>query len=256
MPLFANDLSQCIIALGEKLMTQHLNNNTKGLLYGIGVGPGDSGLITKKAIEIIEKADVLIVPGKDSKSCRAYSIVEGAIPGIKEKQCEFMPFPMSMKEPELSEFHRSVADRIEFFLDDGKSVGFLTIGDVSIYSTFDYIDKLVKADGYETEYVSGIPSFVAAAARLGIPLAIGSEEIHIIPGSADISEAMKLKGTLIFMKSGKALMDLKRLLMEQETIRNISVSAVSNCGMDNEVVAIGASNICEESGYLTVVIVR
>ena len=34
----------------------------KGKLYGIGVGPGDSKLLTVKAVEAIEHADMIITP--------------------------------------------------------------------------------------------------------------------------------------------------------------------------------------------------
>ena len=35
-----------------------------GKLYGVGVGPGDSKLLTIKAKEILESADVIAVPVK------------------------------------------------------------------------------------------------------------------------------------------------------------------------------------------------
>lgn len=224
--------------------------------YGIGVGPGEASLITKQAEDIIKAVDVLILPAKDRESCRAYVIAEKAIPHIKGKECIFIPFPMSMKEPELSQFHRNVANQVETILDENKSVGFLSIGDVSIYSTFVYVEELVSADGYATEYISGIPSFCAAAGRLGIPLTLGNEQMHIIPGSADIDEALSLKGTLIFMKSGKRLIELKQRLLSDDSLDSTKVYAVSNCGMDNEIISIGAENISEESGYLTVVVVK
>ena len=230
--------------------------NYEPIFYGIGVGPGDSDLITIKAANIIRNVDVLILPGKDKDNCRAYAIAVKSIPEISNKECIFMPFPMSMKEPELTQFHREVAECVESYMQDGKSVGFLTIGDVSVYSTYDYIENMVKADGYATEYISGIPSFIAAASRLGIPLAVGSEEIHIIPGSADMLGALTLPGTKIFMKSGKGLSELKAILETEEQLNNINVYAVSNCGMDNEVVTIGAENIEVEREYLTVVIVK
>ena len=221
--------------------------------YGIGVGPGEASLITKQAERIIKSVDVLILPAKDKELCRAYVITEKAVPEIAGKECIFLPFPMSMKEPELSAFHKEAAAKVEEYLKVGKSVGFLSIGDVTIYSTYAYIEQIVADDGYKTEYVSGIPSFVAAAARLNTYLTLGNEEMHIIPGSADIDESLKLDGTLIFMKSGRKLVELKRRLMELDSY---SVMAVSNCGMDNEIVTIGAENITEEQGYLTVVIVR
>lgn len=224
--------------------------------YGIGVGPGEPELITKKAERLIKKVDVLILPAKDKESCRAYTIAEKMIPFIQQKECVFMPFPMSMAEPELTEFHRLVADRVEEFLQAGKSVGFLSIGDVTIYSTFAYVEKIVRADGYDTEVINGITSFQAAAARVGIPLTLGDDELHIIPGSADVKEALCLSGTLVFMKSGKRLVELKAKILEYEKDNDIQVYAVSNCGMENEMVSIGTENISVQAGYLTVVIVN
>lgn len=243
------------LKLGEEAFYRE-RHKIDSKFYGIGVGPGDETLVTKRAEEIIKAVDVLILPAKDKDSCRAYVIAEKAIPQIKGKECIFIPFPMSMKEPQLSEFHRDVAIQVEKLLDEKKSVGFLSIGDVTIYSTFAYIEEIVSKDGYECEYISGIPSFCAAAGRLGIPLTLGDEQMHIIPGSADIDEALSLKGTLVFMKSGKRLLELKQRLLADSTIDNSSVFAVSNCGMDNEIVSVGAENITEESGYLTVVVVK
>ena len=37
----------------------------KGILYGVGVGPGDPELMTYKAIKTIEKCEVIAVPGKN-----------------------------------------------------------------------------------------------------------------------------------------------------------------------------------------------
>ena len=34
----------------------------KGKLYGIGVGPGDSKLMTVKAVELLRSADMIITP--------------------------------------------------------------------------------------------------------------------------------------------------------------------------------------------------
>ena len=225
-------------------------------LVGISVGPGDSRLLTKQAVDAIMESDIILIPASSKEGCRAYNIALDAVPQLACIDCECIPFPMSMKEPELSAFHSEVADRVEKHLDDNKTVGFLTIGDASIYSTYDYIERLVREDGYTTQYISGVSSFCAAAARLGIPLAVGSEEIHIIPGSADVEQALTLSGTLVFMKSGKSLEALKSLLIKAEQERGIEVYAVSNCGMDNEYVSYGAKNICVEKGYLTVVIVR
>ena len=47
-----------------------------GILYGLGVGPGDPELITIKALRIMEKADVVACPARGSSPGTAYQIAE------------------------------------------------------------------------------------------------------------------------------------------------------------------------------------
>ena len=60
------------------------------------------------------------------------------------------------------------------------------------------------------------------------------------------------------MKSGRKLGALKKqLLNEQKTGgKHYDIWAVSNCGMANERVFHGLSELDENSGYLTIVIVK
>ena len=34
-----------------------------GKLFGVGIGPGDSELLTLKAVRVIKEADIIAVPG-------------------------------------------------------------------------------------------------------------------------------------------------------------------------------------------------
>ena len=53
----------------------------KGKLYGIGVGPGDSKLLTVKAVEAIEHADMIITPKTEKKEGSvAFNIAKPYIP--------------------------------------------------------------------------------------------------------------------------------------------------------------------------------
>ena len=40
----------------------------RGILYGVGVGPGDPELMTLKAVRMIREADVVAVPGEHAKN--------------------------------------------------------------------------------------------------------------------------------------------------------------------------------------------
>lgn len=107
-------------------------------------------------------------------------------------------------------------------------MAFLTIGDPSVYSTYGYIHRRIAAWGGNVKMISGVPSFCAAAASLGISLGDNRDEIHVIPGSYEVEETMALSGTRVYMKSGKSLAHLKALLEEQQKEKKMSVYCVEN----------------------------
>ena len=39
----------------------------QGMIYGIGVGPGDPELMTLKAVRLLREADVIAIPGKEKE---------------------------------------------------------------------------------------------------------------------------------------------------------------------------------------------
>ena len=99
----------------------------------------------------------------------------------------------------LNENYQNVSKEIMKKLDEGKDVAYLTLGDPTIYSTYIYIQRIIKESGYEAEIINGIPSFCAVAAKLGDSLADRSEQLHIIPSSYDIEEALETSGEIRFL---------------------------------------------------------
>ncbi|MCI6888331.1 MAG: precorrin-2 C(20)-methyltransferase [Lachnospiraceae bacterium] len=223
-----------------------------GILYGISVGPGDPELMTLKAVRRIRECDILVVPAEDYQESVAYKIALGAVEELREKQVVGVSMPMTRDPKILAEHHRRAADRIEAWLEEGRNVGFLTLGDVTVYSTYIYVHKLVAADGYRTELISGVPSFCAAAARLGIGLAEQKESLHVIPASGGIEEALELPGTRVFMKAGKQLGAVKQQLKASEA----EVWMVENCGMPGERIFRSADAIDENAGYYSLLIAK
>lgn len=255
----------------------------KGILYGIGVGPGDPELLTIKAIKAVKKADVLVLPAVSKEECYAYRILSSVVPEASEKEALCMAFPMIRDEAKLALAHSRIYEAIADYLSQGKKVAFLTIGDPTVYSTYMYMHHHAEAEGIPTEIISGIPSFCAAAARLGISLGEKKEEIHIIPASYDIEETLHYSGTRVYMKSGRKLAELvdllekyaaegtvsggsnaeqkdagqrKTLVKQDKPRKEFEIYAVSNCGMEEEKVYIGLEQVREAEGYLTLVIVK
>ena len=61
-----------------------------GKLYGVGTGPGDPELVTRRAWSLIESANVIAYPAPDSGESFARSIVADAIqPDAVEIQWSF-----------------------------------------------------------------------------------------------------------------------------------------------------------------------
>ena len=64
----------------------------RGILYGVGVGPGDPELMTLKAVRLIKENDIIAVPGAEVRETVAYKIAVQAVPELAEK--ELLPIYM------------------------------------------------------------------------------------------------------------------------------------------------------------------
>ena len=216
-----------------------------GILYAVGVGPGDPELLTLKAVKIMEKAEVIACPSKNNKPGVAYAIATQACPFLTSKEILSLNFPMNKEN--LSDAHKSAAETIIAELATGKDVAFLTLGDPCLYSTFSYISEMVKKAGYETQVINGIPSFCAAAAKTGLSIAEGDDAVLITAG-----EYKPFDGTLIIMKAGNKLKELKSQIQSCEKTAYL----IENCGMQDEKIYSGLDAIPDKSGYFSILIVK
>ena len=224
----------------------------KGTVYGVGVGPGDPELLTVKAVRFMRENDVIAVAGKIAEDSEAYKIAVAAVPELAEKELVPVYMPMTRDMALLNEAHRSGAELLESYLDRGKNVVYITLGDPSVYCTFSYLAKILKEDGYDVETVPGITSFCAAAAKLGVPLAERDEPLHVIPASYRIADALDQPGTYVLMKSGKTMKEVKDILRQSGR----AVYAAENCGMEGEEIYLSADEIPDDAGYYTLVIAK
>ncbi|MCM1160045.1 MAG: precorrin-2 C(20)-methyltransferase [Roseburia sp.] len=224
----------------------------KGILYGIGVGPGDPELITLKAVRLIKETGYIAIPARDKESCTSYQIARQVVPALEDKNILCLPMPMTKDECLLRESHQKAAKMVEEVLNRGENLCFLTLGDPCIYSTYFYVARLVCAHGFSCEIISGIPSFCAAAAALHKNLGEQGEPITILPGSYDITSFLENPGTKIMMKSGKQLSFVKAALKEH----GLTASMVENCGMENEKQYASLEDIPEQAGYYSLIIAK
>lgn len=226
-----------------------------GKLYGVGVGPGDPMLMTLKAVKTIESCGAYAVPSEKRESSAAYKIAS-AVVDLSGKKCIEIEMPMTKDKQKLAKAHEKGAGQLKAALDSGMDVAMLTLGDPTIYATYIYLHRKIEALGYETEIISGVPSFCAAAADLKIPLTEKGQELHVIPASYDAASALELEGTKIFMKAGSKMRRLKEMLGEKEKAQGMEVYMAQNCGMEGEKLYYGAADMDEDAGYYSIVICK
>lgn len=221
-------------------------------LYGVGVGPGDPELMTLKAVRIIEKSDVIAVPGENVEESVAYRIAAGGCHNLETKERIAIPMPMTKDHKKLKESHDKGAAILRAYLDTGKQIAFLTLGDPTVYSTYLYLHRRLRREGYPVEIVSGITSFCAAAAKLDIGLVEKSESLHVLPASYPIEEALEFSGTKVLMKAGKKIGKVKEVLQSRQT----EAVMVENCGMAGEKIYRSTDEIPEDGSYYSLIIIK
>lgn len=153
-----------------------------GKLYGVGVGPGDPELITLKAVKILERVHVVLVPSGKGESI-AFDIAKPYIKGEVLK----LEFPMTRERDILESVWDENAKKIKKLLVDGRDVAFITLGDPMIYSTYIYV--IERLEGFKIETIPGVTSFSAAASKLKMPIARGNRPFAVVP--AEDEKTMK-----------------------------------------------------------------
>lgn len=227
-----------------------------GKIYGVGVGPGNPELLTIKAVQIIRECDIIGIPAKDAVSCTAYQIARKAVPEVEAKPVIAVAVPMTTDRERLCAAYDQGCRELVNALKQDKEIAFLNLGDPSIYGSYMELHKRITEAGFQTELVSGVPSFCAVAAALGVSLGSGEESIHILPGRYEPEELEAYNGTKVLMKSGGRLGELKKRLAESEQEGQIAAYAVTNCGMEDQVVCRDIRELEERAGYFTTVIVK
>jgi len=230
-----------------------------GILYGLGVGPGDPELITVKAFRVIQESPVIAYPKKlrGSKSY-AHRIVDVYI-NPEEKDMLGLVFPMTKDEAVLEREWTKSVELVYEKLKEGKDVAFVTEGDPLLYSTFIHMMKLMQDKHPEVEIrtIPGISSFNGSASRLGIALADGDDKVAIIPAHDDYNamrEAIESHDAVVFIKVAKVIDLMLQVLRDLDLLDKASV--VTKVTSDEEIIWDVRELDGVELEYLTLMVVR
>ena len=229
----------------------------KGTFYGVSVGPGDPELMTLQAVRLIRQCPVLAAPQTASGQMLALDIARSALgEALDGKTIVPLYFAMSRDPAALVASHEKAAAAVRQDLDAGQDVAMLNLGDVSVYATFGYLQEILEAEGYKTVRIPGVPSFCAAAARLGQSLTGGMEAPLTIAPGRHAAEVLAAPGTKVLMKSGRQLPETLAALAEAGLLGRSAM--VCNCGLPDEEVwpDLSACDASRPAGYFATIIVK
>jgi uroporphyrinogen III methyltransferase/synthase len=184
-----------------------------GVVYLVGAGPGDPGLMTARSLELIACADAifhdrLIPPGAlDGAREDAELVYVGKAPGVP-----------SVPQEEIGE-------RLIAAAGAGKSVVRLKGGDPFVFGRGGEEGEALREAGVEFEVVPGVTAGVAASAYAGIPVThrddasavafvTGHEDPEKPETALDWGALAAFPGTLVFYMGVKRLAENAAALIE------------------------------------------
>ena len=211
-------------------------------LIGIGVGPGDVDLLTVKAVRAIQNADIIMCPASnESRPSIAFTVVSPIIDQSKNQEIIKLIFPMTKDKDVLEATWKKNAKIMAETVLTGKNVGYLTVGDPFLYSTWIYMHKDLKENypDMEISVIPGIVSMFAFAAKVGVSVAEGAEKVAIIPSCYDLSsvkEIAKHSESMIFLKDGRYFDKVIEVLRESGFPANSIFAIGQDLGTDHEII--------------------
>ncbi len=168
-----------------------------GIVYLVGAGPGDPGLMTRRSLELIASADAILydrlIPG---------GALDGARPDAELRYVGKEPGAAALSQEETNELLVELGRA-------GRRVVRLKGGDPFVFGRGGEEAEALAAAGVAFEVVPGVTAGVAAAAYAGIPVThreaasavafVTGHEDPDKPGSAlDWGALARFPGTLVF----------------------------------------------------------
>ncbi|TQD26659.1 cobalt-factor II C(20)-methyltransferase [Methanolobus vulcani] len=188
------------------------------MLVGVGLGPGDPGLLTLKAVESLKNAYKVYVPGPMAADLVA-----------PHAESEILDFPMLTDYDVLNDIWKENADRIAEESKDNLVV-FGLIGDPNFFSTFTHLKRVMNKfyPDVETSTIPGISSITSFAAQActevdsSFEVTDGSESKYRIRLKAsnplDIIESYEREGFNKFILCERLFSDKQVIITERDKI--------------------------------------
>jgi precorrin-2/cobalt-factor-2 C20-methyltransferase len=191
-----------------------------GRLIGVGVGPGDPGLLTLKAIDALGRADVVTHFAKAGNASNARAIAAHHFKdGIEELPLLYPVTTEISKEDAayrevLRGFYEDAAAKISVHLDAGRTVAVIAEGDPLFYGSYMHLHVRLSPR-YQTEVIAGVTGMSGCWSAIGTPIAQGDDVFTVLPGTLpeyELERRLADADAAVVMKIGRHLAKVRRAL--------------------------------------------
>ena len=175
-----------------------------GTLYGVSIGTGDPELITLKGLRIIQNSPIVAFPqGIKGKLGIAEKIIQPYLQAHQQKLP--LSFPYTLSAQDLSQAWQTATIEVWHYLAQGADVAFACEGDVSFYSTFNYLALTLQKlyPDAKIDRIPGVSSPMVSASALNLPLTMQQEKLIVLPALyslAKLEEALDWAEIVVLMK--------------------------------------------------------
>jgi uroporphyrinogen III methyltransferase/synthase len=210
-----------------------MRDPSEPLVYLVGAGPGDPGLLTLRGLECLQKADVVIHDKLVSPRVLEFAPIAArriAVDSLHERHTERWPLVQQM----MIDLARQ-----------GKTVVRLKGGDPFIFGRGGEEAEALRQEGFAYEVVPGITAALAAAACADIPLThrfcasgvafvTGHENPTKPESSVDWAALARFPGTLVIYMGMARLELIAKVLLEHGKPADTPVAVVQTASLGSQ----------------------
>jgi precorrin-2/cobalt-factor-2 C20-methyltransferase len=191
-----------------------------GRLFGVGVGPGDPGLLTLKAIAALNEADVVAHFAKTGNASNARTIAAAYLKASVEELP--LHYPVTTEIPRadaayrqaLAEFYDASAAAVAERLDAGRVVAVIAEGDPLFYGSYMHLHVRLSPR-YPTEVIAGVTGMSGCWSSIATPIAQGDDVFTVLPATLpefELERRLADSDAAVVMKIGRNLHKVRRAL--------------------------------------------
>ncbi|MFT5511332.1 MAG: precorrin-2/cobalt-factor-2 C20-methyltransferase [Hyphomicrobiaceae bacterium] len=193
---------------------------SKGIIYGVGLGPGDPDLMSVKADRLVRLARHVAFFRKKGRPGQARQIVEGMLAdGVSEYPMEYpvtteIPFEDPRYNEQLSTFYGGCAERLLDLAQSGEEVVVLCEGDPLFYGSFMHLHSRLSGT-VPVEIVPAITGMSGAWTAVGQPFTWGDDVLTVLMATLpedEFNRRVADTDALVVMKIGRNLAKVRRAL--------------------------------------------